>query len=159
MAHKFFIIFLIFITVSVVVESNSSIKSNVKNDKISEFNTKDISKREKRQINYIYYPYPYNGYQSFYVNPNQRPTRQPQRKSTTQRYSIWDISRKRRSVDMASKVDTPKKSNESRKKRQLDDANVDSDYYPYNFLQYFGRRRNYAEARNQPHTMWDLTRK
>lgn len=120
MAHKFFVIFLIYMTVSVVVESNS--KFNVKNDKISEFNIKDLKQlsREKRQNNYIYYgPYPLNGFQSYYVVNNQRPgqrpdqsqnqipsqppsyrpTRHPQRKSTTQRYSIWDLARKRRSTE------------------------------------------------------------
>lgn len=174
MAFKFFILFLIYISVSVVVESNS--KFNVKNDKISELNTQHLKQqtREKRQNNYVYYPYPYNGYQSFYVintnqrpnqistqrptRPPQRPTRPPQRKSTTtQRYSIWDLARKRRDVE----DDNTEQKNlsESRTKRQIDDADVDYNYYPYNFLPLFGRSRSHAAPRNQPYTMWDLTRR
>lgn len=164
MELKFLIIFLIYMTVSLVVESKPIDKLNVKDDKISELKTGDASQnsREKRQINYIYYPY--QGYQSYYVNSIQRPTKQPQRRSTTtQRYSIWQLSRKRRSAVANeigdSELSQQKYSNQIRNKRQIDDLDDGSDYYPYDLPLLFGRRQNYGERRNQPYSMWDLTRR
>lgn len=166
MALKFIIVFLICLTVSVVVESSPRKRIDAKNEGISEFNTKNAiqrQNRENRQLNYIYYPY--NGYQSYYVNSIQRPTKQPHRRSTTtQRYSIWQLSRKRRSPGSDSEtgdteVSQQKFSNDIRQKRQIDGSDVDYDFYPYNLPQSLGRRQHYAEPRYQPYSMWDLTRR
>lgn len=163
MASKLFIVFLICVTVAVVVESNPRNRLDTENEEISELNTKNAiqQNRENRQFNYIYYPY--NGYQSFYVNSiQQRPTKQPHRRSsTTQRYSIWQLSRKRRSDSETSdtEISQQKFSNDVRTKRQIDGSNVDYDFYPNNLPQLFDRRQKYAEPRNQPYSMWDLTRR
>lgn len=160
MALKIFIVFLMYVMVSVIVESKPSAKLDVvKNEQISVFNSRAS---KQRQINYIYYPY--NGYQSYYVGSIQRPTKHPRRKpSTTQRYSIWDLSRKRRDADSASetgdlKTSQQKDSTDIRKKRQIDDSDIDFGYYPFTFRRLLDRRQQYVEPRNQPHTMWDLTR-
>ncbi len=141
-----------------VVESNR--KLNFSNNKISDPNTSGV--RQPKQNNYIYQPY--YGYQSYYVvhrpSTPSRPTKQPTRRTTTQRYSIWDLSRKRRDVESSSEKAVEKYSNDVRKKRQIDiygDSNYDGTFYNLPLL--FGRRRNYAVARNQPYSMWDLTRK
>lgn len=155
MAIKLLIVFFICVTVSVAVKSKPSGKLNVENEKLSVSNSKSLrhDNREKRQINYVYYPY--YPYQSYYVKPNiQRPTKQPHRRSTTtQRYSIWDLSRKRRSAESDD-------ANDIRKRRQIDDDDIDFDYYPYNLRQLSGERENDAEPRNlKPYSMWDLTRR
>lgn len=164
MSLKISIVFLISVTIIAIVESRPSEKLDVKNAELSELNSKAARQdnREKRQINYIYYPY--NGYQSYYVNAIQRPTKQPHRRSTTtQRYSIWDLSRKRRSAESPSetgdtKVSQQEYSTDIREKRQIDDVDIDDDYYRNNFRKWFGRRQNYAQPRDQEYSMWDLTR-
>lgn len=156
MALKFFIVFLIYISVSVIVESRPSAKNEQKSDLKN-------TNRDPKQFNYIYYPY--YGYQSFYQNSvQQRPTKQPHRRSTTtQRYSIWQLSRKRRSAELDNESgDTETSQHHSdgiRPKRQIDAYDVNYDYYPYNLRQLFGRRQNYPETRNQRYSMWDLTRR
>lgn len=153
-------------TVAAVVESKQRLKLDAKNRKISELKTINArpQNREQRQNNYIYQPY--FGYQSYYVTANHhRPTKQPHRRpTTTQRYTIWQLSRKRRNTEVANETgDTEllqqKHSINMRKRRQIDASDVNYDYYPYNFQQLFGRKLNYDQPRNQPYTMWDLTRR
>lgn len=142
-----------------VVESTQNENSNSATREIRQ------AQRQPKQNNFIYYPY--FGYQSYYVvhrptkQPTRRPTSQPSRKTTTQRYSIWDLSRKRRDVE-SDNLEISKKQqlpNDNREKRQINYFDVDYDYPTWSFPLFFGRRRNYAEKKDQPHSMWDLTRR
>lgn len=159
-SNDFSIFFLIFLSVLIVVvvsaPSNVNLKSKVENNKLSELNAKPYN-REKRQSNYVSYYQPYYGYQSYYVNPYNKPTRVPHRRnsSTTQRYSIWQLTRKRRSDDTqdSKPVTVEKESHKDLKKRQTDNDGVDFGFYPYFFRQPFGIRSVYPEGRNQRYTM------
>lgn len=129
-----------------------------RNDKIRSPATNNARQalREPKQTNYVYQPY--YGYQSYYVVHRPRPTRQPTRKTTTQRYSIWQLSRKRRDVEN----DDQQKISQQKfpKKRQTNDNDFDYDYGSYTFPLFFGRERYYAPQKiNRPYTMWDLTRR